>query len=324
MIGALVFAPCWLVDSALAQEPPLELVQTIPLHGVRGRIDHLDIDLEGERLFVAALGNDSVEVIDLRSGQRSARLKQLQEPQGVAYLPQSKQLLVASGGSGRVDLFADAAFTPAGHIDGLPDADNVRYDSAERQVYVGYGTALAVVDPASDKVARYIKLSGHPEAFQLESVGSRIFVNVPSAEQIAVVDRRSGAVLATWSLGEMRGNFPMAFDEINHRLFVATRRPAAFLVYDTETGKRVMKLTIAGDADDVFFDPERKRIYVICGQGSIDVVRQQDADHYEIIDKVATASGSRTGLFSAARKSLYVAVPAGGSSPAEIRVYALR
>jgi DNA-binding beta-propeller fold protein YncE len=322
VIGASVLTSFCLVDSALAQVAPLELVQTIPLPDVRGRIDHLDIDLDGERLFVAALGNDSVEVIDLRAGQRRARLKQVQEPQGVAYLPQSKQLLVASGRSGRVGLFDSNTWMPAGAIDGLDDADNVRYDAKRALAYVGYGSALAVIDPAHAKLVSRIPLAGHPESFQLEAAGSRIYVNVPTAGNITVVDRQNGAVLATWSLGEMHANFPMAFDETTHRLFVATRRPAALLVFDTRAGKIVTNLRIGGDVDDLFFDAGRKRIYAICGEGVVDVVRQQDADHYDTIGRVTTAKGARTGFFSAARNTLYVAVPARGSSPAEIRVYA--
>jgi len=318
--GALTF-----VVQAFAQAPePLALVQTIPLPDVRGRIDHLDIDPDGERLFVAALGNDSVEVIDLRAGRRTMRLEPLQEPQGVAWLAESKTLLVASGRSGRVDFFAGPALVRGAHIDGLEDADNVRYVSATRQVYVGYGSALAVIDPEAEKMTSSIKLSAHPESFQLDANDSRIFVNVPNAGQIAVVDRQRGSVVATWNLGEMRANFPMAVDEAAHRLFVATRRPAALLVYDTETGKRVASLPIDGDADDLFFDAEHKHIYAICGQGAVDVIRQQDADRYAIVAKAVTAAGARTGLFSAARKTLYVAVPAHGSSAAEIRVYSVR
>ena len=183
--GALAF-----LVHALAQAPePLALVQTIPLPDVRGRIDHVDIDPDGERLFVAALGNDSVEVIDLRARRRSMRLGPLQEPQGVAWLAESKTLLVASGRSGRVDFFAGPALVRGAHIDGLEDADNVRYVSATRQVYVGYGSALAVIDPAAEKMTSSIKLSAHPESFQLDATDSHIFVNVPNAAQVAVVDR---------------------------------------------------------------------------------------------------------------------------------------
>jgi DNA-binding beta-propeller fold protein YncE len=310
---------------ALAQlREPMELVQTIALPGVRGRIDHLDIDLDGGRLFVAALGNDTVEVVDLRAGRRTARLEHLREPQGVAYVPEAKRLFVASGGSGRVDVFAGNTLSSVGHVDALEDADNVRYEPASGRLYVGYGSALAVLEAPTMQLVSRVKLSGHPESFQLESTGSRIFVNVPNAQQIAVVDRKQGNLVATWNLAEMRANFPMALDEVKHRLFVATRRPAALLVYDTETGKRIASVPIGGDADDLFFDGERKQVYAICGEGVIDLVQQQDADHYKVNGQVRTARGARTGLFAPAQRTLYVAVPAQGSTPAEIRAYVVK
>ncbi|MDE2004190.1 MAG: hypothetical protein KGJ25_11720, partial [Betaproteobacteria bacterium] len=179
---------------AFAQSPPIALTQAIPLPEVHGRIDHLDIDSDGARLFVAALGNDSVEVIDLRAGKRSARLEHLREPQGVAYLPDLNGLLIANGGSGRVDIFSGLALTFAAHIDGLEDADNVRYDLSSRRAYVGYGNALAVIDPASARIVRRFTLQGHPESFQLETTGTRIFVNVPGVARIVVVDRDTASV----------------------------------------------------------------------------------------------------------------------------------
>ena len=302
----------------------LQLVQTIALPGVRGRIDHLDIDLDGGRLFVAALGNNTVEVVDLRTGRRSARIRDLREPQGLAYVPGAKRVFVASGGSGRVDVFAGDTLAPVGRIDGLEDADNVRYEPASERLYVGYGGGLAVLEAPTIRLVNRIKLAGHPESFQLESTGSRIFVNVPDARQIAVIDRKQGNVAATWALGEVRANFPMALDEAQHRLLVATRRPAALLVFDTKSGKRVASVPIGGDADDLFFDDERKQIYAICGEGVITVVQQQDADHYVAIGRVRTASGARTGLFVPEQRTLYVAVPVQQSTPAEIRVYSVK
>jgi hypothetical protein len=303
---------------------PLQLVQTIVLPDVRGRIDHLDVDVDGGRLFVAALGNNTVEVIDLRAGRRSARIEDMREPQGVAYVPEGKRLFVANGQGGSVLVFAGNELAPVGYVDALADADNVRYESASGRLYVGYGSALAVLEVPTMQKVYDIKLAGHPESFQLESTGSRIFVNVPNAQQIAVVDRKKGNVAATWELGEMRANFPMALDEANHRLFVATRRPAALLVYDTETGKRVASVPIGGDADDLFFDGERKQVYAICGEGVITVAEQQDADRYVAIGQVPTARGARTGLFVPTQKTLYVAVPAQRSAPAEIRVYKVK
>ena len=303
---------------------PLEFLTAIRLPDVRGRIDHMDIDPDGERLFVAALGNDSVEVIDLRAGKRSARLERMAEPQGVVYAAAAKRLFVANGRSGRIDVFAGSGLAGAGHVDGLDDADNLRYDARSGRLYAGYGRAIAVIDAATAKRLRGIRLAGHPESFQLESAGPRIFVNVPSAGQIAVVDRNTGAVLATWALGDKQANFAMALDEAERRLIVATRRPAALLVYDIDDGRQVASIPIAGDVDDLFFDATRKRVYAICGEGVVDIVQQRDADHYVPTARVATAPGARTGLLAASADVLYVAVPARDASVAEIRVYAVR
>jgi len=300
------------------------LVQTISLPDVRGRIDHLDVDLDAARLFVAALGNNSVEVIDLAAGRPAARLDQLREPQGVAYVPAERRLFVASGGSGRIDVFAGDALSRVAHIDQLADADNLRYEARSGRIYVGFASALAVVETRTMQVVGRIELASHPESFQLETMGARIFINVPNAGHIAVVDRKRGEVVATWALGDLRANFPMALDEAEHRLFVATRRPAALLVFDTESGKRIATVPVGGDADDLFFDEERRQIYVICGEGVITIVERRDADHWVAAGEVRTARGARTGLFVPTRRSLYVAVPARGSVPAEIRVFEVK
>ena len=306
---------------ALAQAvDALALVRTIPLPDVRGRIDHLAIDLAGGRLFVAALGNDSVEVIDLRAGRWIARIPDMREPQGVVFVAESKRLFVANGRGGSVDVF-DAALVPIGHVDSLPDADNIRYDAGSKRVYAGFGSALAVIDAAAMTKLADIRLGGHPEAFHVEATGSRIYVNVPSAHQIAVVDPLKGGAPGSWNLGDKRGNFPMAFDEAAHRLFVATRQPAALLVYDAVKGTRVADITACGDADDLFFDGDSRRLYIICGDGVVDVVQQSDADRYSVTGQVRTERGARTGLFVPAQRTLYVAVPAQRSAPARILAY---
>jgi DNA-binding beta-propeller fold protein YncE len=302
---------------------PLELVQTVPLPGVRGRIDHLAVDADEGRLFVAALGNDSVEVVDLRAWARVAQITGLREPQGIGYVRNANRLVVANAGGG-VDLFDASSRQRLSRIEGLDDADNVRLAPDSEEVYVGYDHALAVIDAGSGTVLDRIQLAGHPESFQLESKGARIFVNVPSATQIAVIDRSKRAVIARWNLGDKGTNLPMALDEASHRLFVATRKPAALLVFDTQTGARRADLPIGGDADDLFYDGKRKRLYVICGEGLVDVFGQTDADHYERAAEVRTVRGARTGLFVQSRDSLYVAVPAHAGGPAEIRAFNAR
>jgi DNA-binding beta-propeller fold protein YncE len=318
--GAILVAPALNAQTS----EPLVLAQTIVLSGVRGRIDHLDVDVPGARLFVAALGNDSVEVIDLRLGKSIGRLEHLNSPQGILYVPLTGRLLVANGRSGRVEMFAGNPFIREATVDGLDDADNVRDDSARGAVYIGYGSGLAEIDATTGTVALRIKLAGHPESFQLERQGPRIFVNVPSARQIAVVDRDEQMQIGTWHLDDAKANFPMALDEGQHRLFVATRQPPALVVFDTENGKVVAKVPIAGDADDLFYDAERRQLYAICGAGVVDIVKQRDPDQYDRVGRLMTVPGARTGLFVAERSALYVAVPARGASPAEIRAYSVQ
>jgi DNA-binding beta-propeller fold protein YncE len=303
------------------QNPPLRAVQTIPLSGVEGRIDHLAFDVKGQRLFVAALGNNTVEVIDLRAGKRVHTITGLHEPQGVGFIPESNQLFVANAKGGACDIFDAASFKRVKSVKFSDDADNVRYDASAGRVYVGYADgALGAIDAASGERRGDIKLDGHPESFQLEKSGPRIFVNIPTAQKIAVVDRAKATVVASWKV-EARDNFPMALGEDHHRLFVAARKPAKLLVFDTESGRVVATLDAPGDADDVFYDAAKRRIYVSGGEGVIGVFQQKDADHYEATGKIATAAGARTSLFVPELRRLYLAVPHRGSQGAEIRVY---
>ncbi len=299
----------------------LRLLQTFPLPNVEGRIDHLAVDLKGRRLFVAALGNNTVEVVDLKAGQRVHTITGLSEPQGVGFIPESNRLFVANAKGGACDIFDGASFKRLKSVKFSDDADNVRYDAAAGRVYVGYGDgALAVIDAANGDRRGNIKLDGHPESFQLEKSGARIFVNIPAARKIAVVDRAKAAVVGSWKV-EPRDNFPMALDEGHRRLFVVARKPAKLLVFDTESGRVVATLDAPGDADDVFYDAAKRRIYISGGDGAIGVFQQKDADHYDAIGTIATAGGARTSLFVAELNRLYLAVPHRGSQPAEVRVY---
>jgi len=225
-------------------------VQTIPLQGVEGRIDHFGLDAKHKRLFLAALGNDSVEVVDLATG-----------------------------------------------------------------------TITAAINPASGTQIADVKLDAHPESFQLETKGKRIFVNVPGAGHVVVVDRKTGRIVAKFAVIGASANFPMALDEADHRLFIGCRSPAKVLVLDTETGRTIAALDIVRDTDDLFYDPANKRIYVSGGEGRITVVGQTNADTYKVLGEVATAPGARTSLFVPKTGALYVAVPHRGTQKAELHVF---
>jgi DNA-binding beta-propeller fold protein YncE len=322
---AWVFATlAWLASSngpACAQS--LVLQRTIELPSVHGRIDHLAVDADGGRLFVAALGSDSLEVVDLRAGKRVDRITSLHEPQGALYLDRSRRVVVANGSGGGVQAFADARAPAVASQAALDDADNLRLDPSTGQIYVGYGRALAALDPDTLQVLRRIDLQGHPESFQIEPSGRRIYVNVPEAGHVAVIERASGKVVATWGLDGAARNFPMALDESGHRLFVATRRPARLIAFDTESGRQTDRVAVCGDADDLFLDPATHRIFVVCGEGEIDVVRDA-GESLALSERIPTAAGARTGLLVPRLSTLFVAVPARAGSAAEIRAYAAR
>jgi DNA-binding beta-propeller fold protein YncE len=311
-----------IVTVAAQSAAPLKLKQTIPLSGVEGRIDHFAFDPAGERLFVCALGNNTVEVLDLRKGDRVHSITGLGVPQGVAYVPDVNRLFVANDKGGICRIYDGKSFQAVGELNLEDDADNVRHDEARKKIYVGFGSGgIAVINAPDGKQMGSIKLSAHPEAFQLEKNGSRIFVNVPNSRHVAVIDRDKGEVVATWKTDLAVGNFPMALDEANHRLFVGCRLPSRLVVLNTDSGDVVAKINISGDSDDVFYDSKRHRIYAICGAGKIDIIEQTDPKTYKAFTKVDTANGARTGLFVPERDTLFVAVPHRGSQKAEIRAY---
>jgi DNA-binding beta-propeller fold protein YncE len=296
-------------------------IRTIPLNGVEGRIDHFGIDGKGKQLFVSALGNDTVEVVDLAAGRVTRHIRNLRAPQGIGFSPEFNRLAVANDKDGSCRLYDGSSLQQTATIELKDDADNVRYDAASRLFWVGYGDGgLAAIDPASGKQIANVKLDAHPESFQLETKGKRIFVNVPAAGHVAVVDRESGILIGKFALTEASANFPMALDEADHRLFIGCRRPAKLLVLNTETGKTVAALDIVGDTDDLFYDATNKRIYV-SGGGRVTVISQTNADMYNVAGQVPTAPGARTSFFVPETGTLYVAVPHRGEQKAELRVF---
>ena len=308
--------------AAESNDAELQLKQTIPLPGVEGRIDHLDFDAANERLFVCALGNNTAEVLDLRKSERVHTITGLGSPQGLVYIPELNRLFIANDKGGILKIYDAKSFQSVGELNFKDDADNVRYDDASKRIYIGFGSGgIAIVNAPEGKQIGSIELSAHPEAFELEKNGKRIFVNVPNSRQVAVIDRDEGKVVATWKTDLAFGNFPMAFDEANHRLFIGCRMPSTLVVLDADSGDIVAKIDISGDPDDVFYDSKRHRIYAICGAGKIDIIEQTDPSNYKAVTKIDTADGARTGLFVPERDTLFVAVPHRGSQHAEIRAY---
>jgi len=317
LLGCLLFA----ASSSAVEADALRVTQTIALPGVLRRIDHLAVDATSKRLFVAALGNGSLEVVDLASGTRATSVSGLKEPQGVAFAPATHRIVVAMRGGG-ITTLDDKSYATVARVPELPDADNLRYEASTSKVYVGYGEgALAVFDPRGASLGAKIELGAHPESFQLEERGPRIFVNVPDKHQVMVVDRTSGAVIEHVAVNRYDDNYPMSLDEAGQRLFVGVRRPAAVLVFDTKSLKQIAAVPCVGDVDDLFFDAHRNRIYVIGGEGYLDVLDAAPNAKYRRIQRIATRAGARTGLWSSELDRLFVALPNHGGQAAEIRAF---
>ena len=307
LAAALLFA---LPHSGGAAEP-LVLDRTIALNDVSGRIDHMAIDLGRQRLFVAELGNGTLDVVDVVQGKTVRRIGGLKEPQGVAYAPGADVLAVANGGDGTVRLFRGADLVPAGKLEFDDDADNLRFDTRTGLLVVGYGSGgLAMIDPTTAKLIGRIPLQAHPEGFQLAPANHQAFVNVPDARQIAVVDLAAARQTASWRLPNLRANFPMAFDAERSRVAVAFRSPPRLVILDANDGRVIGNLPSCGDADDVFFDAKRSRIYMSCGDGTVDVWLQQ-ASGYGQLGSVPTSPGARISLFVPQADRLFVAARAG-------------
>lgn len=315
----VLMASLMLPASGQAQPPPpLVLEAKIPIGDIRGRIDHLAIDVKRQRLFVAELGNNSLGVVDIAAGKVLRTLTDFSEPQGVAYVSSGDAVYVANAGDGSVHVLGDLG--PIGRIELGDDADNVRVDAERKRVLVGYGKgALAVIDASTRAKIADIRLKAHPEGFQIEDAGGQVFVNVPDAREIQVVDLASGKGRSLATEGA-RANFPMAIDREAHRVLVVFRSPPTLMALSSQDRKVAAKIETCGDADDVFVDAKRHRVYVSCGEGLVDVVEARETG-YARIAKVPTVSGARTSLFVPELDRLFVAARAAGSEPAAIWVF---
>jgi DNA-binding beta-propeller fold protein YncE len=338
IVTLLLFVPlfsCGMIAAqgspALTPKPPMKLTK------VEGRMDHLSVDVRGRRLFATAFDNHTLEVIDLKTGRQVHTIPGLDEPQGAYYDPATNRLFVACGGDGTVKIFDGTTFQLLQSVTLNLDADNVRYDARSQHVVVGYGGekflagtvtrpggggALAVLDTNGKKIAD-IDMDAHPESFQLEKTGTRVFVNVPDKQEVEVADLAKGTVLARWKVTACTTNFPMALDEEHHRLFVGCRMPATLAVFDTESGKIVASPAMVEHTDDLFYDASKGRVYVL-GEGFVDVWQQKDPDHYERIQRVPTPADARTGLFVPDLGELFETIRHHGAQGAQIDVYATK
>ena len=327
----LVFTPAF-GDCQSAVGLTLQSRITIP--NVSGRMDHLGVDLKGHRLFATAFNNNTTEVIDVEIGQHVQTISHLATPQAALFDASMNHLFVSNSFDGSVVIFDGLTLEKLQTVKLSSDADNLRYDGATKTVVVGYGGekflhghvargeghgALAFLD-AAGRTTMEISLDAHPESFQLEKFGTRVFVNVPDHKEIQVGDVANPRRMHRWPIAGCTDNFPMALDEEDHRLFVGCRIPSLLVVFDTQTGRAVGRFPIVEHSDDLFYDTEMRRIYII-GQGSVEVWGQTDTDHYAKLGDAPTAVDARTGLFVPEWHKLFVAIPRHGASDAEVFVF---
>ena len=311
---------------SVPEKSPLLLVQEIPLPNVGGRIDHFTFDAKRKRVIGAALGNNTVEVVDTFAGRDIHSITGAAAPQGVVYVGDLDKLFVANGTDGKLRIYDGDSFKLLNTVDIGEDADNVRYDPVEKKIYVAYGGdeegGLAVIDAVSGKrLEDAAKLDAHPESFQIATSRPVIYGNIATKAKVVVIDRTTHKV-TEWPLKTGKANYPMAFDEADHRVFVVTRKPAQLVVLDSDSGATVGSVPCVSDADDLYYDAGRKRIYVPGGEGFISVIQQTDPDHYRLLAKILTTVGARTGLWYEKRDRFYLAVPASSKQGAALWVYA--
>ena len=318
------------VAPALAQtSPPLEQQRTIELPGVTGKFDHFAIDLHGRRLFAAATGNHSVEIVDLAKNQVIESIAGLGKPHGLAWVETTQSLYVADGALAELRLYRGNPFKLAGKIKLSDDADDLVLDEAAHSLYVGHGGAnaanparIAVVDVDTFTLTADIPTSAHPEALDFDSKGHRVFANIADSGEVAVVDSTTHRLSAQWKLQQASDNVPMAYDPEHAVLFIACRTPAVLLALDATNGHEFARLPTGTGADDLFYDSRLQRVYVIAGAGEVHAYQFDGQKSLKPLPMLPTAAGAKTALFVPAHSLLYVGIPGAGAHAAEIRVYA--
>jgi len=317
-------------DSAV-EKAPLKLIRTVPLPGLEGDFDHFAADTAGNRLFLAAEEHHTIEVFDLQTGKTLHSITGFDTPHSIVYVPTVNRLFVIDGGKGGSCQVLDATtYKVQKSIKLSDDADAVVFDSTNHLLYVGNGgkdagndySFVTVIDTDKAEKVRDIKLpSANLEAMALQKQGSLLYVNMRDKNQIGVVDRNTGTIVATWQLSKVAHNTPMVLDEANQRLFIAGRKPGIFGVVDTVSGKEAVTLPAADGVDDMAFDPATKMIYLACADGYVNVYHQVDADHYEVAGRVATGNRAKIGVLVAELHRYYVVSSSKAGTPAQLFIF---
>ena len=308
---------------------PLKLVQTIKLPAdVKGHFDHFEIDLKNQRLFATPEEYKGVLVFDLKTGKLVHTIRGIEKSHAVLYREDLNRLYVTDGEAGDLKIFDATTYALVSSVKLLEDADSIGYDPNTKYLYIDNGggdvhqtySMLSVVDTTAGKKVTDIKIDGDTlEAMALEKSSPKIYVNNKAKGQVDVVDREKREVIASWPVTKCKGPVAIAFDEANHRLFVACR-DGNVAVLDTQSGKEVTSLSITNGVDDAVYDSSSKRLYT-AADGSVDVYEQTDPDNYKLLAKVPTGPVGRTAKLVPELNRYFVAVPQHGTKSAEVLVF---
>jgi DNA-binding beta-propeller fold protein YncE len=311
--------------------PPLTLQRTIPLPNGTAKFDHFAVDLNANRLFIAATGNRSIEVLDLSSGKVTENLTDFGKPHGLAWIPATSSLYVTDGSQAELKMFESSPLSHAKSIKLSDDADDMVYDEKSKLLYVGHGggsaanpARIAVIDTTNQTLVTNLPVSAHPEGLEIDNGKDRIFVNVAAAGEIVVIDGATHTKTATWKLTRARDNVPLAYDEEHQILFVACRTPSRLVVLDANSGKELADLPSEAGADDIFYDSEQHRVYLIAGSGAINVYEIDATKAVRAVGTTHTSAGAKTGLFVQSQHTLFVGAPATDGQQAKILLYSTK
>jgi WD40 repeat protein len=300
----------------------LTLIKEISMPLVKGRIDHMAVNLKNKMLYLAALGNNTVKVIDLEKGSLVHSIKGIEEPQGLAYLPEQNEIAVASGGNGDCIFYSASTFEKLATVHLPSDADNVRYDAEERKLYAGYGNGgMAVIDPTTHKQIGDVKFPAHPESFQLDKKNNLLFANLPDDHSIAIIDLKSLKLTDTWKIKSLRANFPMTLDTADNLVLVGFRHPATLVAFDSKTGKQVSQCNLVGDVDDVFYNAGKKQVIASGGDGYINIFQKTTDNKFQQVSNITTRQGARTSLLIPSLQYFILANRTEGGEAASITFY---
>ena len=308
--------------------PPLTLERTITLLGVSGKFDHFAIDLAGNRLFVAATGNHSLEVIDLATDKVQQSISGLGKPHGLVWVADTHSLYVADGMLGELRVYQGEPLKAAGTIKLSDDADDMAYNSAAHTLYVGHGGSgaanparIAVIDTEKFSLITDLPVSTHPEALDLDAQAQRVFANIADSSEVVVIDAPKNAISAHWKMTGASHNVPLAYDDEHTVLYVASRTPGTLLAFDGASGAQLSSVPAGEQADDLFYDPALRRVYVVCGAGEVDAYQVDSQRRLHVLKVTHTRPAAKTGLFVPSQNLLYVGVPGIDGHSAEISVY---